>query len=211
VNPTMELHGANTGNCLRVSVALEEAAIPYKVVLLDLAAGEHQGPAHLALNPSGKVPTLVDRSIEGKALVISQSNAILLYLAELRPGRLLPADDRVQRALAYERYLHFVTDIIAPSFFAYALKKHDVDSAGAAELEAIVIQNLIAADRFVAASPFMAGDRFSLADIAAYTIALPFKSRIARDAAPNFWRWFEEMQARPAVRRGLAAFARPPA
>ena len=84
---SVELYGAKTGNCLRVSVALEEAEIPYIVRKLDLGRSEHRSPEHLSRNPAGKVPTLVERFRDGRALILSQSNAILMYAAEGRTRR----------------------------------------------------------------------------------------------------------------------------
>jgi hypothetical protein len=55
----IELYGARTGNCLRVSIALEEAALPYVVRRVDLRRGEQRRPQHLVLNPMGQVPTVV--------------------------------------------------------------------------------------------------------------------------------------------------------
>jgi len=63
-NPSIELYGAQTGNCLRAAIALEEAMVPYTVRHVDLRSGEHRRAAYLALNPAGQVPTMVDRSDE---------------------------------------------------------------------------------------------------------------------------------------------------
>src|SRR5258705_2623810 len=95
---SVELYGAKTGNCLRVSVALEEAEIPYIVRKLDLRQSEHRTPEHLSRNPLGKVPTLVERFRDGRALILSQSNAILMYAAEGSPPRLfrqIPPNERL--------------------------------------------------------------------------------------------------------------------
>lgn len=62
----IELYGANTGNCLRVSIALEEAGIPYVVKLMDLGHGDQRLPEHLARNPMGRVPTIVRRDRDGQ-------------------------------------------------------------------------------------------------------------------------------------------------
>ncbi len=77
----IEVYGDRTGNCLRVTIALEEAAIGYSAFRVDLARGEQREALHLRRNPFGQVPTIVDRRVE-PALVLSQSNAILFI-----PGR----------------------------------------------------------------------------------------------------------------------------
>src|SRR5258705_6159698 len=120
---SVELYGAKTGNCLRVSVALEEAEIPYIVRKLDLRRSEHRTPEHLSRNPVGKVPTLVERFRDGRVLTLSQSNAILMYAPEGSPPRLLPSDT-AERALVLERFFYFVTDVIAMSHAAFATRNN---------------------------------------------------------------------------------------
>src|SRR4051794_15271886 len=98
---TIELHGFHTGNCLRVAVALEEAELPYVIHNVNLAAGDHYRPGHLALNPHGKVPVIVDRS-DQPPFVLTQSNAIMMYIDQKAPGRILPVALK-ERAVAFER------------------------------------------------------------------------------------------------------------
>jgi GST-like protein len=69
----IELHGDRTGNCVRVSIALEEARLAYVASRVDLSRGEQREARHLHLNPAGKVPTIVDRSCE-PPLVLSQND-----------------------------------------------------------------------------------------------------------------------------------------
>ena len=75
---TLELYGAPTGNCIRAAIALEEAGLSYTPKLVDLANRAHQGVDHLALNPLGKVPVLVEKEEGRKPFVLTQSNAIIL-------------------------------------------------------------------------------------------------------------------------------------
>lgn len=199
----IELIGARTGNCLRVAIAFEEAELPYQVRLLDLRQGEQRRPAHLALNPVGKVPTIIDRSAKTD-LVLSQSNAILLYAADRRPGRLLPVEEP-ERAAALERYFYFLTDVIAVSHSAFFLR-----STGNREASIALNQRSNAAiqqaAQFVEGSRFMGGDRFSLADIAAFTITVASRQHIDWGAAPHLERWFREVEERPSVQQGMKAF-----
>ena len=78
--PHFALMGARTGNCLRVSVALEVLGIPYEQVRIDLRSGEQRQAEFLAINPFGHVPVLVDRAAGQEGFVLTQSNAILLHL-----------------------------------------------------------------------------------------------------------------------------------
>ncbi len=201
---SLELHGAPTGNCIRAAIALEEAGLPYTVRFVDLAIQEQKQSAHLALNPAGKVPVLVERKTDEAPFVITQSNAIVFYAAEQRPGRLLPGDDRA-RAVAYERFFFFVTDVIAPSHAAFFLGR-----AGASDARALLIERMLAtvatAERYPDANGYIAGEAFSIADIAAFTITSSVKEHLPWNQLPNLRRWYERVEARPAVTRGLRAF-----
>lgn len=199
----IELIGARTGNCLRVAIAFEEAGLPYRVRRLDLRQGEQRSTAHLALNPAGKVPTIVDRSAGGE-LVLSQSNAILLYAADRRPGLLLPLE-ATERAIALERFFYFLTDAIAVSHAAFFLRSTG-DREASVALDARSIAAIQDADRFAENSPFMAGEHFSLADIAAFTIGAASKRHIDWEVAPSLKRWFREIEQRPSIQRGMTAF-----
>src|SRR5215216_1641532 len=97
----IELFGDATGNSIRAAMALEESDLMYEPRKVALARGEHRADAYLELNPIGRVPTLVDSDGPGgEPLVLTQSNAIMLYIAE-KSGRLLPASG-VERVRALE-------------------------------------------------------------------------------------------------------------
>ncbi|WP_233839223.1 glutathione S-transferase family protein [Paraburkholderia sp. ZP32-5] len=202
----VELFGAQTGNCIRAAIALEEAGIPYVVRHVDLGRGEQRQAEFLSLNPAGKVPVMIDDTDAAAPMVLSQSNAIMLYAMEKAPGRLLPADGAAERAVALERYFYFVTDVIGPSHAAFYLKYQRMTDAAAA-LQSLAVRRLADAERFVAQSPFIAGDQFTIADIAAFTIAGSMQAELESLSLPNLGRWFRDVAARPAVARGYRAFA----
>ena len=204
---TVELHAAHTGNSIRAAIALEEAGIPYVLHGVDLSRGQQRSPGHLALNPAGKVPTLVERHQGKPAFVLTQSNAIVLYAAAKAPGRLLPRDEGADRSLAMERFFYFVTDVIAPSHAAFFLQRQE-SRAGADLLHARSCEALDLADRFVAETPFMAGRAFTIADIAAVTVVAHLEESLDWARLPNLRRWMDETRSRPAVDRGFHAFDR---
>jgi GSH-dependent disulfide-bond oxidoreductase len=201
----IQLFGARTGNSLRVSIALEEAQLPYTVKLVDLRRGEHRRQPYLALNPDGKVPIIIDQSTSGSSFLLTQSNAILFYIAEQAPGSLLPEKNSMLRALVFERFFYFLTDVIAPSHSAFRLRLGGGQS-GTDDLDQYAMTMLMAAERFLETSRFMAGDKFSLADVAAFTIALAYQQSVDWQGAPNLKSWFDLVSMRPAVIRGLRAF-----
>ena len=205
MNTSYQLYGAPTGNCIRAAIALEEAGLPYTVRAVDLANGEHRSAAYLALNPVGKVPVLVEDQQNGPPVVITQSNAIMLYAAEKAPGRLLP-DDSLARAVVYERFFFFVTDVIAVSHAAFFLRGSGGVPEGQARLVERMLAALESAERFVDKEPYMAGKTFSIADIAAFTITQSVESQLPWAQLPNLRRWYEQIAARPAFARGLKVF-----
>ena len=201
---TLELYGAQTGNCIRAAIALEEAGLSYTPRLGDLSSGAHTGADHLALNPAGKVPVLVEKEEGREPFILTQSNAIMLYAAAKAPGRLLPESDR-DRAIAYERFLFFVTDVIAVSHAGFSLRTLSAQE-GRAILEERMLATLATAERYVTHDEFMAGKTFSAADIAGFTITQSVKSDLPWSKLPDLRRWFERIEGRPAVKRGLQVF-----
>ena len=202
----IELYGANTGNFLRVSIALEEAGIPYVVKLMDLRRGDQHSPEHLARNPMGRVPTIVRRDRDGPALILSQSNAILFYICDLAPGLLLPVDEVTGRARVLERFFFALTDVIAPSHSAFALKQINAGDSGAERLDRRSLEALIRAEAFLREARFIGGEDFTLADIATFTITIAFRRQIDWSSLPHMQRWFDELHARPSIINGLRAF-----
>jgi GSH-dependent disulfide-bond oxidoreductase len=202
----LELYGAQTGNCIRAAIALEEAGLSYTPKLVDLSSGAHQGVDHLALNPLGKVPVLVEKEEDREPFILTQSNAIILYAAGKAAGRLLPENDR-DRAIVLERFFFFVTDVIAVNHAAFSLR-----ASSAQEAQKILMDRMLAtvetAERYVGHNEFIAGKTFSAADIAGFTITQSVKSDLPWPKLPNLRRWFERIEGRPAVKRGLQAFDR---
>jgi GST-like protein len=204
MSTTIELHGARTGNCLRAAIALEEASIPYRVHRVDLRSGQQVSEGHLRLNPSGKVPTLLETS-GPNVFALSQSNAIVFYAADKAPGKLLAVEVGSERALALERFFYFVTDVLSPGFDAFILRNHG-DREGSRILEERRLEGLLWAERYAAQSKFIAGEHFTIADIVAYTFVASVEKQIDMNQLPNVLRWFREIKIRPGVERGMLAF-----
>ena len=86
-NFMIELYSASTPNGFKISIALEEMEIPYKVITVDFESKDQLTPSFLAINPNGRIPVIVDRS--NADLAVFESGAILIYLAE-KVGKFLP-------------------------------------------------------------------------------------------------------------------------
>jgi GSH-dependent disulfide-bond oxidoreductase len=171
---------------------------------VDLSSGAQQGVDHLALNPAGKVPVLVEKEEDQEPFILTQSNAIILYAAGKAADRLLPENDR-NRTIVLERFFFFVTDVIAVSHAAFSLR-----ASSAQEAQKILMDRMLAtletAERYVGQDEFIAGKTFSAADIAAFTITQSVTSDLPWSKLPNLRRWFERIEGRPSVKRGLQAF-----
>ena len=205
VSSALVLYGMKTGNCIRAAMALEEAAMPYVVRRYDPRMSGNDEPEYRRLNSTGKVPTLVDRRRPGDPFVLTQSNAIVLYAGSTAPGRLLHAGDARAEARVLERYFYFVTDVIVPSHAALFVRTQG--SPVAAKL--LVDRSMAAieeAERFASARAFIAGDAFSIADIAAVTIVSSVAGELPWDRLPALSRWFNEIKARPTFQRATTAF-----
>jgi GST-like protein len=198
----IELHTAATPNGYKISIALEELGLPYEAHAVDLRAGEQKSAAFLQLNPSGKIPVIVDRD-EGD-LVVFESGAILVHLAE-KTGRLLPADTHGRsRAL---QWLFFqvghlgpmmgqanVFSRYAPERIEYAIARYQRECRRLFEV----------LDARLGQVEYLAGE-YSIADIASFAWARTHRwSGVDVDGLPHLHRWLAAIKARPAVARGMA-------
>lgn len=203
-----DLYGAKTSNCFRAAIALEEAEITYNVRRIDLPDGEQRQPEFLEINPAGQVPVLTSNSGSGAPFVLTQSNAIVVFAAEQAPDRLLPRDQGTDRRLIWERFFFFVTDVIGPRHDGFLLQAHHEDRA-ASLLSGQAHRAIGLCERFLDAGPFMAGRKFSIADIAAITIIKSTYLEIDWTAFPQLRQWYFDVSGRPGVVCGLRAFDLP--
>ena len=201
----IELHTTATANGYKASIMLEEVGLPYRVVDYDLAKGEHFDPAYLALNPVGRVPTVVDHDLPDGPLTVYGSAAILLYLAE-KTGRLLPTGTR-ERAKVLE-WLGIISSDVGPAYsgqFVFNVIAPAKDPWAIDFYDRLCLRMLGAMETRLAASPFLAGEDYSIADVIAYPVAAVSMKRHPghlRDH-PHIARWAALVGARPAVQRGM--------
>lgn len=199
----IDLYTANTFNGQRVSIMLEEIRLTYNIHNIDLKQGEQRQPAFLGLNPSGRIPVLVDHA-EGfsEPLVLTQSTAILQYLAE-KTQKLLP-DTLSARAKVYE-WMHFhAIDIGSVIFSAFYLQRRiSPKQITAAELLRNRVHELYQYfDQQLENNEFLAGDFYSIADITALPAVISQEKKLTDYS--NLTRWCQQLKQRAAVQRGLA-------
>jgi len=199
----IDLHYWTTPNGHKVTIFLEEAGLPYRIVPVNISRGDQFKPDFLAISPNNRIPAIVDHEPVGGGAPISvfESGAILLYLAE-KSGRFLPAEPQgrveVTQWLFWQmaglgpmagQNHHFSG--YAPEKLPYAINRYVNETN---RLYGVLNKRL--ADR-----PFIAGT-YSIADMASYPWIVPHKNQgQSLEDFPHLKRWFEAIKNRPAVIR----------
>jgi GST-like protein len=201
----IDLYYWPTPNGWKISIALEEMALPYRVVPVNIGRGEQFRPEFLEISPNNRMPAIVDHDPAGGGAPISvfESGAILVYLAE-KTGRFLPRDVRGRKEVLEWLFWqvgglgpmlgqahHFRG--YAPESISYAIERYTKE---ANRLYGVL-------DRRLRGREWIAGD-YSIADMASWPWIVPHERQgQSLDAFPNVKAWFERMKARPAVQRGF--------
>lgn len=165
----IKLYGFPQTRSVRVAWALEEANAEYEYGLVNLRTGEHKQPAFLAINPFGKIPSLVD-----DGLVISESAAICTHIAEKFPAAKLIPTDAKGRA-AYFQWLFFVVSELEVHLWTAA--KHDRLLPEDKKVPAVVSTSFWEFEKAAAVlsahlkdQQYIAGNQFSAADIVCVSV-----------------------------------------
>lgn len=195
----IELYTAGTPNGWKVSMALEEMALPYHVHLIDLGKGEQRSPEYLKICPNGRIPAIVDTDT---GISVFESGAVLLYLAE-KSGKLMPTDlagryDVMQwlmfqmagigpmqgQAVVFIRYF--------PEEVPQAINRYRNESRRLYEV----------LDRQLADRNYLAGE-YSIADIANYSwVRSYYWARVDIGGLDHLQAWMERMAEKPGIQRG---------
>lgn len=203
------LYGMGSPNVVKVYIALEELSLPYTVAPVDVFTGKQFDAEFIKLNPNAKVPVIVDSDGPGgKPLTLFESGAILLYLAE-KTGKLLPADT----AAKYEAIQWMMVQMtgVGPMFgqhvhfMRFAPAGNDYSKSRYATQVHRVFEVI---DQRLAASPYLGGAEYGLADVATYPWARNIPVLLGANAAPKFpnvMAWVKKIDERPAVKKALAA------
>ena len=203
----IELHYWTTPNGHKIAIFLEEAALPYWIVPVNISKGEQFKPDFLAISPNNRIPAIVDHLPQdgGDPISVFESGAILLYLAE-KTGKYLPIGlrdrTRVMEWLFWQmaglgpmagQNHHFSQ--YAPEKIPYAIERYVKETN---RLYGVLNKQL--RDR-----EFIAGRAYSIADMAAYPWIVPYERQGQKlEDFPSLKRWFETMKERPAVVRAYA-------
>jgi GST-like protein len=200
----IDLYYWPTPNGWKISIALEEMAIPYRMKPVNIGRGEQFVPDFLALSPNGRMPAIVDDEPAGGGapLAIFESGAILVYLAE-KSRRFLPSDLRgrsdVLSWLFWQvgglgpmlgQHGHF--RLYAPEKIPYAIERYERETR---RLYGVL-------ERRLAGREHICGD-YSIADMACWPWLVTHKAQgIDLGEFPEIARWYAAQKQRPALRRG---------
>jgi GSH-dependent disulfide-bond oxidoreductase len=205
----IDVYSTATPNGHKVHIMLEETELPYRLHHIDIGAGDQFKPEFLEISPNNKIPAIVDPDgPDGKPISLFESGAILVYLAS-KTGRLLGHTDREKfttlQWLMFQmggvgpmlgQAHHF--RIYAPEKLQYAIDRYTNE---AKRLYGVL-------DRQLGKSDYLAGDAYTIADIATFPWIRSWKNQgIDWEEFPHAKRWFDEISQRPAVKRGVEVAA----
>ena len=202
---SIELHAFDTPNGRKITVALEEMALPYSIKIVDIGKGHQSDPEFLKISPNGKIPAIIDADgPHGRPVSVFESGAILLYLGE-KTGKFLPRDleSRVP-VLEWLMFQHGGFGPIPGQVHHFAALENESDRRYGLERYSKETRRLYGVmDRRLAERPFFA-DEISIADFAIIGWAWRHPRHLVDLADfPNVRRWYETMMARPGVSRGF--------
>ena len=203
----IDLYYWPTPNGHKITLFLEESGLPYAIKPVNIGKGEQFQPEFLAFSPNNRMPAIIDHAPAdgGPPISVFESGAILLYLAN-KAGRFFGEDVRgkveVNQWLMWQmaglgpmtgQYGHF--NVYAPEKIPYAIDRYTRE-----------VQRLLGVlDRRLAGRAFIAGDAYTIADMAAYPWIDPYaKAPLDLEPYPDVRRWHAAIAARPATQRAYA-------
>lgn len=204
LQPDIHLYTAATMNGYKPVIFLEEAGAPYDLTFIDFSKKEQHAPDYLKLNPNGKIPTMVDRA-EDRA--IFESGAILWHLAR-KFGQFLPEDAVGQSEVM--QWLFFQVGHVGP-MMGQAMYFQRIAAPNGHE-EPFSIKRYVnesrrlleVLDTRLHGRAWLAGDQYSIADMATYPWARAYRwAKVSAERLPNLNAWFDRIDARPAVQKAL--------
>jgi GST-like protein len=205
----IDVYSWATPNGHKVHIMLEELGLDYRAHAVDIGAGDQFADEFLKISPNNKIPAIVDSDgPDGKPISLFESGAILIYLAG-KTGKLLGATDREKyNVLQWVMFQmgglgpmlgqahHF--RIYAPEKIEYAVNRY---SNEAKRLYGVL-------DKQLSKTAYLASDEYTIADIASFPWTRSWKNQgIELSDYPNVQRWFDAINARPAVQRGVNVLA----
>jgi len=203
----IELYYWATPNGHKITMFLEEAGLEYRIHPVDIGAGDQFKPEFLAFAPNNRMPAIIDTAPAegGEPITVFESGAILLYLAE-KTGQFLPSDVRGRKTVTEWLFWqmgglgpmagqnhHF--GLYAPEKIPYAINRYVNETN---RLYGVL-------DRRLQGREFIAGQHYSIADIACYPWVVPWQRQQQNiEDFPDLSRWLRAIEQRPATLRAYA-------
>jgi GST-like protein len=210
----IDLHYWPTPNGKKVTILLEECALPYRVVPCNIGKGDQFEASFLAISPNNRMPAMVDDDPPGGGapITIFESGAIMMYLAE-KTGKFWPADLRGRYEVAQWVIWQMANQGPKTGECGHFRRLGDTrgDQSYAVRRFTDEVNRLYGVlNNRLYDRPYLAGDEYTIADIISYPWTVSWEAQ-GQDIEEfkYFKRWFEEMGARPAVQRGMAVTAGP--
>ncbi len=205
----LDLYYWPTPNGWKVSIALEEMNLPYRTHLVDINKGDQFDPAFLKISPNNRIPALVDRDgPDGETISLFESGAILYYLAQKTSSFMGNSKQDEQETIKWlmwqmgglgpmagqaHHFLRYAPSMDPPQILPYAQDRYRAE----------VTRLYKVLDRNLATRLFVAGDFFSIADMAIWPwISLWGRQEQKIDLFPSLERWLAECKSRPGVQKG---------
>jgi GST-like protein len=203
----IDLYSWPAPNGHKVQILVEELGIPFRLIPIDITRGRQHDPGYLAINPNGRIPTIVDHapSDGGPPFAVFETGAIMLYLAE-KEGRFLPLRPRERSEVL--QWLFWQVGGLGPMmgqaqhFFRYAPEPVPY---GITRYQNETRRLLKILDDRLESREFVCGE-YSIADMACFPwIRIHKLTGVALDDFPQVQAWYGRVRARPGVGRGLNA------
>ncbi|TWI62131.1 GST-like protein [Pseudoduganella lurida] len=201
------LHTWTTPNGRKPVILLEELGEPYEIVPVDLRRNQQFEPGFLKLSPNNKIPAMVDDGAEGGTVTLFESGAILTYLADKFGKCLAPSGPARWQAM---QWLHWQIGGLGPMLGQLGFFAQQDDAFALDRFVKEADRLLTVLDTQLGSSQYVAGDDYTIADIACYTwvqaaterLQAPLGDILASKA--DLQRWIALVGARPAVQKGMA-------
>ncbi|WP_414543147.1 glutathione S-transferase family protein [Nostoc sp. CCY0012] len=180
----LKLYGGARSRASIVQWYLEELAVPYEFVMLDMQAGEHRQPEYLKINPMGKVPAIVDGDFQ-----LWESGAILLYLADKYGKTPLSPEERG----IFSQWALFANATLGPGIFVEANREREMPRL-LTPLQEILEQQ-----------PFLLGHEFTVADVVVGSILayIPIMLKLDLSGYPAVLDYIKRISERPAFQKSI--------
>jgi GST-like protein len=201
----IDLYCWPTPNAHKVSIFLEEARTPYRVIPVNIGKGEQFTPEFLAISPNNRMPAIVDPDgPDGKPFSLFESGAILMYLGD-KTGQFFASSKATRERYVTIEWLMWQMSGVGPMFgqwghFANYAKEKIPYAIERYTSEAKRLLGVL--DRRLAEVAFVAGD-YSIADMAIFPWVRGVVSRLDMAEYPHVNAWIQTLEDRPAVKRGL--------